>query len=374
MNFVINSTDLLKNLQLVSGVVPSRHVLPIVENFLFEVSNGKLSITATDLDITMQVVMQVEARGEDVRVAVPSKLILDTLRNLPDQPITFIVQEENFSIELSTTNGKYKLSGENGEDFPSVPKAENTQTIMMKAAILVKVIQKTLFAASTDELKPAMNGMHFSFTPNGATFVTTDAHRLVRYRRLDVVVKEDATFIIPQKALNQLKNSLGGLEDVVSIEYNESNAYFSVGNLLMVCRLISDKFPDYENVIPTNNPHKLIVNKKELVSTLRRVNIFSNRTTHQIRFKITGNELKVSAEDIDYASAANEDLKCIYEGEDMELGYNAAFLQEVISNIDTEDALMELSSPSRASLVLPMEQEEGENLLMLVMPVMLSNY
>jgi len=374
MNFVINSTELLKNLQLVSGVVPSRHVLPIVENFLFEVANDKLSITATDLDITMQVLMQVEVRGEDIRVAVPSKLILDILRNLPDQPITFIVHEENFAIELSTTNGKYKLSGENGEDFPAVPKAENTQTIMMKANILVKVIQKTLFAASTDELKPAMNGMHFSFTANGATFVTTDAHRLVRYRRLDVVVKEDATFIIPQKALNQLKNSLSGLDEVVSIAYNESNAYFSVNNLLMVCRLISDKFPDYENVIPANNPHKLFINKKELVGTLRRVNIFSNRTTHQIRFKITGNELNISAEDIDYASEANETLKCSYEGEDMELGYNAAFLQEVINNIDTEDTLIELSSPSRASLVLPNEQEEGENLLMLVMPVMLSNF
>jgi len=374
MNFIVSSASLLKHLNLVSGVVPSRHVLPIVENFLFDIEENKLVITATDLEITMKTSLDIETRGEGLRLAVPAKIILETLRNLPEQPITFTINEENFGIEISSENGKYKLSGENGADFPQIPVAENTSSIKMSADILVKAIHKTLFAASTDDLKPAMNGMFFHFTDAGVTFVATDAHRLVRYRRVDITVKENVTFIIPQKALNLMKNSLAGNEEILTIEYNENNAFFSVGTTLLVCRLIADKFPDYENVIPTNNPNKLIVSRKELYSTLKRVNIYSNKTTHQIRFKAAGSELSISSEDIDFANEAHETLKCIYDGEDIEIGFNAAFLQEVINNIDTEDVVVELSTPNRAGIVLPDEQLEGENLLMLVMPVMLSNY
>lgn len=374
MNFIVSSAALLKQLQLISGVVPSRHVLPIVENFLFEIGKDKLVLTATDLEITMKTSMDVETRGADMRLAVPSKIILETLKNLPDQPITFMVDEENFGIEISTPNGKYKLTGENGEDFPQIPAADNTSSVKMAADVLVKAIQKTLFAASTDELKPAMNGMFFNFTDAGVTFVATDAHRLVRYRRVDITVKENVNFIVPQKALNLMKNSLAGVEDILTIEYNENNAFFSVGNTLLLCRLIGDKYPDYENVIPSNNPNKLIINRKELVATLKRVNIFANKTTHQVRFKVAGSELTISSEDIDYANEARETLKCIYDGEDLEIGFNAAFLQEVISNVDTENTVIELSTPNRAGIVLPEEQEEGENLLMLVMPVMLNTY
>ncbi len=374
MNFVVSSDDLLKHLQLIAGVVPSRHVLPIVENFLFEIGKNRLTLTATDLEITMKTTLEVETRGAEMRLAVPAKLVLEILRNLPAIPITITVDEDNFGIEITSENGKYKLNGENGAEVPQVPEADNTTSVKMPANILVKAIQKTLFAASTDEHKPAMNGMLFSFTNAGVTFVATDAHRLVRYRRVDITVKEAVNFVVPQKALNLLKNSLNGMEDILTIEYNENNAFFSVGNTLLLCRLISDKYPDYENVIPTNNPNKLIIPKKELASTLRRVNIFSNKTTHQVRFKIAGSDLEISTEDIDYANEARENLKCIFDGEDMEIGFNAAFLLEVVNNVETESLVMELSTPNRASIVLPEEQNEGENMLMLVMPVMLSSY
>lgn len=374
MNFVVSSDDLLKHLQLIAGVVPSRHVLPIVENFLFDIGKKKLTLTATDLEITMKTTLDVEMRGEEMRLAVPAKLILDILKNLPEQPITFTVNEENFSIELTSANGKYKLNGENGEDFPKLQEPENTTSVKMPADVLVKAIQKTLFAASTDEHKPAMNGMLFNLTDAGVTFVATDAHRLVRYRRVDITVKDNASFVVPQKALNLLKNSLAGTDDVLTIEYNENNAFFSVGTTLLSCRLISEKYPDYENVIPTNNPNKLIISKKELASTLKRVNIFSNKTTHQVRFKLAGSELEISTEDIDYANEANETLKCIFDGEDLEIGFNAAFLLDVVNNVDTDTAVVELSTPNRACIVLPEEQSEGENMLMLVMPVMLNSY
>lgn len=374
MNFVVSSDDLLKHLQLIAGVVPSRHVLPIVENFLFDIGKKKLTLTATDLEITMKTTLDVEMRGEEMRLAVPAKLILDILKNLPEQPITFTVNEENFSIELTSANGKYKLNGENGEDFPKLQEPENTTSVKMPADVLVKAIQKTLFAASTDEHKPAMNGMLFNLTDAGVTFVATDAHRLVRYRRVDITVKDNASFVVPQKALNLLKNSLAGTDDVLTIEYNENNAFFSVGTTLLSCRLISEKYPDYENVIPTNNPNKLIISKKELASTLKRVNIFSNKTTHQVRFRLAGSELEISTEDIDYANEANETLKCIFDGEDLEIGFNAAFLLDVVNNVDTDTAVVELSTPNRACIVLPEEQSEGENMLMLVMPVMLNSY
>ncbi|NBV12464.1 MAG: DNA polymerase III subunit beta [Sphingobacteriia bacterium] len=374
MNFIVSSAALLKQLQLVAGVVPSRSVLPIIENFLFEIKKDKLEITATDLEISMRTSLAIETRGSEIKLAVPARIILEILKNLPEQPVTFTVNEDNFGVEISSENGKYKLTGENGDDFPQVPEATQTGSVRMPTEVLLKAIQKTLFAASTDELKPAMNGMLFNFTDSGVTFVATDAHRLVRYRRVDITVKDKISIIVPQKALNLMKNSLVSSDEVLTIEYNENNAFFSLGNTLLVCRLIADRYPDYENVIPTNNPNKLIINKRELIGTLKRVNIFANRTTHQIRFKIAGSELTISSEDVDFANEAKETLKCIYDGEDMEIGFNATFLLDVVANIDTQDVVVELSTPNRAGIVVPDEQEEGVNLLMLVMPVMLNTF
>jgi DNA polymerase-3 subunit beta len=256
MNFIVSSSALLKHLSRISGVIPSRSVLPIIENFLFEIVEGTLEISTTNLEISMKTSLPIESRGGTIKIAVPAKILLDIIKALPEQPITFSIDEETFAIELSSENGKYKLSGENGLDFPKIPTPENTQSVQMPAKVLVNAINQTLFAASTDEDKAALNGIYFNLSTDGVTFVATDAHRLVRYRRVDITVEEATSFIVPHKALGLLKSSFNSSSDEpVSIEYNESNAFFTSSDALLVCRLIDQKYPDYENVIPTENPN-----------------------------------------------------------------------------------------------------------------------
>lgn len=374
MNFIVSSSSLLKQLSKISGVIPSRSVLPIIENFLFEIAEGNLSISTTNLEISMQTSLPIESRGGAMKIAVPSKILLDILKALPDQPITFVIDDESFGIEISSENGKYKLSGENGINFPKIPVQENTQVVQIPVKMLLTALNKTLFAASTDEDKAALNGIYFNLGKDALTFVATDAHRLVRYRRVDVTVAEPASFIVPQKALNLVKAAFDTTSDDIRIEYNDSNAFFRTSSLLLVCRLIDQRYPDYENVIPTENPNQLLVNREELRGTLTRVNIFANKTSHQVRFKVSGNELTISAEDLDFANEARETLKCHYEGQDMEIGFNASLLRDVINNTPTDEVQIKLSSPNRAGIVLPAVQEPGEDLLMLVMPVMLNTY
>lgn len=375
MNFIVSSSALHRQLSRISGAIPTRSVLPIIENFLFDISADRLTISTTNLEISMQTVLPVESRGETMQVAIPARILLDILKALPEQPITFIIDERTFGVEIGSENGKYKISGEKGEDFPVIPQPELTESIQMPLQILLKAIGRTLFAASTDVDKAALNGIYFDLGEHGATFVATDAHRLVRYRRLDVTVPNPTNFIVPQKALNLLKSSLDPNDnhDVI-IHYNDSNAFFRTEDLLLVCRLIDHKYPDYENVIPTDNPNKLFIAKTELMGTLRRVNIFANKSTHQVRFAIKGSELEISSEDPDFANEAKETLKCHYEGEDIEIGFNASLLLDVISNVETEEVIIELSQPNLAGLILPNLQEEGENVLMLIMPIMLHSY
>ena len=375
MNFIVSSTALYRQLSRIAGAIPSRSVLPIIENFLFEIDRDRLTISTTNLETSMQTVLGVESRGEPIRIAIPAKILLDILKALPEQPITFLINEDNYGVEISSENGKYKISGENGEDFPMIPQADNTESIQLPMFVMLKAITKTLFAASTDEDKAALNGIYFDLGEHGATFVATDAHRLVRYRRADITVSEPTSFIVPQKALNLLKNSLDPNDnrDII-ISYNDNNAFFQTEDLLLVCRLIDQKYPDYETVIPVNNPNKLFISKTELLGTLRRVNIFANKSTHQVRFAIKGSDLEISSEDPDFANEAKETLKCHYEGGDIEIGFNASLLLEVISNLETEEAVVELSEPNRAGIILPNVQDEGENVLMLIMPIMLTSY
>lgn len=375
MNFIVSSTTLHKQLSRIAGAIPTRSVLPIIENFLFQLDDDKLTVSTTNLETSMQTRLLVESRGEPATVAIPAKILLDILKALPEQPISFIVDKRNFGVEISTENGKYKISGENGEDFPSIPQPSKADSIRIPVHALLKAVNKTLFAASTDEDKAALNGIYFDLGRNGATFVATDAHRLVRYRRLDVTVPNPTNFIVPQKALNLLKNSMDPNDNRDAIiYYNENNVFFQTEDLLLVCRLIDQKYPDYENVIPTENPNKLFISRQDLLGSLRRVNIFANKSTHQVRLGIKGSELEVSSEDPDFANEAKETLRCIYEGQDIEIGFNAALLLEVVSNLDTEEAVVELSEPNRAGIILPNLQDDGENMLMLIMPIMLNTY
>jgi DNA polymerase-3 subunit beta len=373
MRFIVSTSTLLKHLQAVSGALSSSAVLPILENFLFEIKDGNLVISATDLQTSMTTALAVDSK-EDGKIAVPSKILLDTLKTLAEQPISFSVDESTYAIEISAGDGKYKLSGENGDDFPRIPSVDQASSVNLPASVLAEAINKTIFAVSTDELRPAMTGVYCQLSTQDLTFVATDAHKLVRYKRTDNRAATASSFILPRKALMLLKTALPTDDVNVSVEYNATSAFFKFANINLVCRLIDERYPDYEAVIPQNNPNKLTLERSLFLNCLKRVVIFANKTTHQVRLKIAGSELNISSEDIDFANEAHERIGCQYEGEDMEIGFNAKFLIEMLSNLSGDEITIEMSTPNRAGLLSPTIKDENENILMLVMPVMLNNY
>lgn len=371
MKLIVSSNTLQKNLQKISGVISTNTVLPILEDFLFDIKDGNLTVTATDLETSISTTFGVDAT-ENFKIAVPSKILTSILKELPEQPITISFDEDSYGVELTTDNGKYKLSGENGEDFPKIPVEEEVQKIPMSAQVLYKGISKTIFAISNDELRPAMNGVFVQISDTGITFVATDAHKLVKYNKSDITSEVTGTFIIPKKAIAQLKSIVPVNDSEIELSYNKDNAFFVIDNVYLTCRLIDQRFPDYTNVIPQGNPNHLIINRNDLLGSLRRVNIFSNKSTSQVALKVVGNTLGVSAQDLDFSNEAVEQLVCDYNGEDMEIGFNSRFLIEMLNTIDGEDIRIELASPSRPGVIRPQEQEEHEDLLMLVMPVIIT--
>ncbi|MGJ1385293.1 DNA polymerase III subunit beta [Sphingobacterium spiritivorum] len=372
MRFIVSTSILLKQLQAISGASSSSTVLPILENFLFEIKDNTLTISATDLQTSMVTSLQIESK-EEGRVAMPSKILIETLKTLPDQPVAFSVDTNTLAIEISAGDGKYKLSGENADDFPKIPTVDNTSTVNIPAPVLAEAINKTIFAVSNDELRPAMSGVLVQLAEQSTTFVSTDAHKLVRYRRTDIYTDKPASLILPKKALSLLKSSLPSDDVNVTIEYNNTNAFFQFGNIFLICRLIDERYPDYEAVIPQVNPNKLTVDRSLFLNTLRRVVIFANKTTHQVRLRISGSELNISAEDLDFSNEAHERLSCQFEGDDMEIGFNAKFLVEMLNNLNSEEVIIEMSTPNRAGLLIPAIKDDNEDILMLVMPVMLNN-
>jgi DNA polymerase-3 subunit beta len=372
MKFIVSSTLLLRHLQAISGALNNNSPLPILENFLFEVDKGQLKISASDLETTMTTTVEVTSK-EQGTVAVPARILLDTLKTFAEQPLTFTINEKSFQVEISSENGKFKLAGHDGNEFPKIPAVEQTSSIEIPAEILLEAVNKTIFATGTDELRPVMSGVFFQLNKDNTTFVATDAHRLVRYRRNDIRSSKTASFIVPRKPLTLLKSSLTGLHSKVKIEYNDANAFFTFDHFNLICRLIDGRYPNYEAVIPLDNPNRMAVSRDSFLNSIRRVSIFSNKTTHQVKLKIVGSELAISAEDIDFNNEANERLSCDYNGQDMEIAFNARFLSDMLSNLDTENVNLELSLPNRAGIIRPAGQDEnGEDILMLVMPVMIN--
>jgi DNA polymerase-3 subunit beta len=372
MKFIVSSTYLLKQLQVLGGVINNSNTLPILDNFLFELNHSDLTISASDLETTMSSTIEVESDSEG-SVAVPAKLLLDTLKTFPEQPLTFVVEDNN-TVEISSNHGKYALAYASGEEFPKAVSLENPSSTILEGDILANAISKTIFAAGNDDLRPVMSGVFFQFSNQNLTFVATDAHKLVKYTRDDVSANETAEFIMPKKPMNLLKGILAGSESEVMIEYNDSNAKFSFDNTELICRLIDGKYPNYEAVIPKENPNKLTIDRTQFLNSVRRVSIFSNKTTHQIRLKIAGAELNISAEDIDYSNKAEERLTCDYQGDDMQIGFNSRFLTEMLGNLNADEVQLEMSLPNRAGILTPIDGlDDGETITMLVMPVMLNN-
>ncbi len=372
MKFSISSSDLLKQLSIANGAIGSNPVLPILEDFLFTINGNRLTIAASDLEtsITTSIEVKSDSNGS---VAIPAKILLETLKQLPQQPVTFNINDENYGIEITSSFGKYKLAGENGADFPNIPEPDSVDTVTMSAPTLSQGISKTLFATSSDELRPAMTGVYFQIDFNKITFVATDAHKLVKYTFTEDVKSEVmSNFIIPKKALNLLKNALPS-GDEVTLQFNKANAFFSFGDTHMVCRLIDSRYPDYNAVIPTENPNNLIVNRNDFQSSLKRIAIYANKTTNQVILNINDGSLTVSAQDLDFSNEATEQMTCNYVGDPITIGFNAKFIIEMLNVLEGDEIRIELSTPTRAGILLPEEMPEGEEILMLVMPVMLSN-
>ena len=372
MKFIVSSSYLLKQLQVLGGVINNSNTLPILDNFLFELEHSKLTVSASDLETTMASTLEVESDSEG-SVAIPAKLLLETLKTFPEQPLTFVIEDNN-TIEISSNHGKYALAYASADEFPKAISLDSPSTTTLGADILATAISKTIFAAGNDDLRPVMSGVFFQFSTESLTFVATDAHKLVKYSRTDVTANETAEFIMPKKPLNLLKGILAGSDEDVTIEYNDSNAKFSFENSVLICRLIDGKYPNYEAVIPKENPNHLTISRNQFLNSVRRVSIFSNKTTHQIRLKIAGAELNISAEDVDYSNKAEERLTCDYQGDDMQIGFNSRFLSEMLSNLNAEDIQLEMSMPNRAGILTPIDGlDEGETVTMLVMPVMLNS-
>jgi len=371
MKFIVSSSQLLKQLQVLGGVINNSNTLPILDNFLFELNQNELKISASDLETTMSTTIDVESSSEG-SVAISARLLLDTLKTFPNQPLTFKTEENN--IEISSSQGKYDMAYFDGSEFPKAVSIESPSSTIIPGAILATAISKTIFAAGNDDLRPVMSGVFFQFATDSLTFVATDAHKLVKYARTDVVANEAAEFIMPKKPLNLLKGILGGSDSDVTIEYNDANAKFTFDNVVLVCRLIDGKYPNYEAVIPKENPNKLTVDRGTFLNSVKRVSIFSSKTTHQIRLKMAGTELNISAEDVDYSNKAEERLVCDYQGDDLQIGFNSRFLSEMLSNLTSNEILIEMSLPNRAGILTPIDGvEEGEYVTMLVMPVMLNS-
>ena len=380
MRFIINSQLFLKHLSALNSVISNNNTVPIIACFHLHLEDNILTIKATDLETTMVTRIELEnARVEGIdTIAVPAKLLLDMLKSLDDVPINFAVDPENYSIEISSGEGKYSLAGQNAETFPAMPEMKDTVQTSMPASVLVNAINKTAFAASTDEMRQQMSGIFCEMTPENVTFVATDAHKLVRYRRNDIHSDESVNFILPRKPILQGKNILGANKEEfdVTIDYNNTNVFFSFDNFLIICRLVDGKYPNYEAAIPKDNPNKLTIDRQTFINTIKRVSLFANQSTHQVRLAIKEREIEISSEDLEFSNKAHETIPCSYDGDPMEIGFNAKFLTEMVSNLDTENILIELSHPSRAGIIFPISDDENaknEDILMLVMPVMLAN-
>ncbi|HEX6983135.1 MAG TPA: DNA polymerase III subunit beta [Balneolaceae bacterium] len=370
MKFNISSSELVKALSAVSGAVPNKATLPILETILFECEDGKIRLTATDLEISIIEYIDADIDAEGA-VAIPARRLIETLRQLPDIPVAFEV-DEKFNVKFRTDKGTYKLVGEDPNEFPEVPNLDEGHNLETTKDVILKAIKKTLFAVSTDDLRPAMMGVYFDIGSDESKFVATDGHRLVRYVKQDLTSDKEINFIVPEKALNLVQKALHDEECILTI--TDDHARFKSGNTIVITRLINEQYPNYESVIPRDNEKQLTINKEQVLATVKRVAIFSSTTTRQIRLQMNPDKLTIRAEDIDMSSEAKETIACEYSADEMEIGFNAKYLADVLSNIDGDEVNFEFSTPNRAGIVKPSDEDDDEQMLMLVMPVMLNSY
>jgi len=371
MKFTVSSQLLRDNLSKIYGVVGSNNVITILDNFLFTLDNETLTVISSDVENSMKVVIPVQS-SEKGAMAVPAKKLMDTIKFIAEQPLLMNINEKDNILDIQTNNGNYKLTGFSAKEFPELTVVKDANSVKVDSVILMNAISQSTFAIGSDESRKAMTGLYCQFDKDGATFVATDAQKLVRFKRRDVTAEDTFNFILPKKVLNQLKTSLPHENHSVEVSFNKNQCSFQFDNIFFICRLIESQFPDYNAVIPNNNPNVLIVNREELLSSLRRLSPYTSQTTHQVVFQIAGSQLTVSATDIDYASEGKENLMVNYNGEDFTIGFNSKYLSEILSTIQTEEVMIEMSTPARACLIFPNETNDKESILMLIMPIMVS--
>jgi len=372
MKFVVSSTELLRHLNAISKVISNKNTLPILDNFLFHLSDNKITITASDLETTLISSVIPERMEGEGYIAIPSKILTDTLKEFAEQPLTFQVDLESCAIEILSETGKFSIVGQDGQDYPELPKLQEEQrSIQFGHDVLLHGIEKTIYATADDELRPVMNGIFVEFSNNNVNFVATDAHKLVRYQRKDLVCDFDASFVLPKKPAQLLKGILPKEEFDVTLKFDDYNAVFEMTDYYMVCRLVEGKYPPYNSVIPKNNPNIVTVDRLDFYNTLKRVSVFANQASNLVKLDIRKEEMVVSAQDVDYAISGVERVACNNEGAEIEIGFKSTFLLEILNNINAPEIRLELCDPSRAGLILPSENEfEHENILTLLMPMM----
>ncbi len=376
MKFIISSSELLSHLQRVSKAISGKSTIPILDSFLFDLSGNELTITASDLESTLVTKIELENIEGEGKIALEAKRLLDILKEFPEQPLTFEIDTESLATVILSENGKFSVVGSPADEYPKYPELsdENKISLNVSAELLDSGINKTVFATANDELRPVMNGIFLAMNTEGITFVASDSHKLVRYKRTDGKGDGEASFILPKKPANLLKGLLATVEGEVTLSFDQKNAVFTFSEFKLICRLTEGKYPNYESVIPTENPNKLIINRTDLYNTIKRVSVFSNQASNLIKLHLTQNEITVSAQDIDFSISAHERLNCQYEGDTMEIGFKSVFLMEILSNLDTDEVVFELSDPSRAGLVLPFGSDsDNEDVLMLLMPMMINS-
>jgi DNA polymerase III subunit beta len=375
MKFVVSSSELLGHLQAISRVISSKNTLPILDNFLFNLSGNDLEITASDLESTLITRMKLENTDGEGVIALPARILLDTLKEFSVQPLTFDINMDTMAVVINSENGRFNIVGQNGIDFPALPAIKKDKKIAftINADIMLSGINRTLFATADDELRPVMGGIFVEAATDKITFVASDAHKLVRYQRNDAHADEIASFILPKKPASLLKNILPRENGPVAVEFDDKNAFFNLSDYRVVCRLVEGNYPNYNSVIPKNNPRKITIDRIEFYNTLKRISVFSNQASNLVKLQMKGNQIMVSAQDLDFSISAYERIKCHYEGDEIEIGFKSVFLLEILANITSQEVMIELADPTRAGLFLPASAEnESEDLLMLLMPMMIN--
>ncbi len=374
MEFTLSSTALSSRLQTLAKVISGKNSLPILDSFLFNVNNGQLTLTTSDSENMMQTSLTLDSQEGEGSFALQSQTILDAMRELPEQPLRFSVDLAQATITISYQGGEYNFTTLNADEYPRMqPMPENVNVITIDAGVLASSLNRSIFATAQDELRPVMNGIYFDLTPDALAIVASDGHKLVRNKNFTIKSETPASFILPKKPANLLKNILGKDGGDVVIKFDERNAEIHFADGLLVCRLIEGRYPNYNSVIPQSNPNQLTIDRRLLLSALRRVLPFGSKSSQLVKFKLAAGSLELSSEDIDYATKAHETLACDYAGQNMSIGFKGSSLTEILSNLDGDQVNIELADPSRAGIIVPVEQPENEDVLMLLMPMLLSD-